>query len=617
MRTTWPVLLLLGSVSLIACGEDAPAPQPVQPTPEDESTPPPTATDDETPEDPPAPDPEATAPTPRPPEEPTEQPDVPAPREGFARLFAVEDEDLLGFAYEEPELEVERITRELSDQDSVSYPAIAFPDPRIGALVNERIEQLASTMQAGLSPGRSREARYTSCDVRAKSRSFVSVLCEATEADERDGREIELRSLHLAIEDGGVREVALAELFVPGTDLTELARQACLEENDEESREREFCEDREHYGVELIVESEGIKAIQTGWFDVFGDGGVEIELPYTELADSLLATGPLARALDRTDIETREVALTAEQRGAARPAEAGALRWAVTPMAASTDLAAAWGSLSAETRGRVQRAGNYLVAPDEATARAVATELGATAAQVRIPEAAVPALTLVRAAREITLLEQPVRGAEVTRTLPRGTVLVATAPLAEATARYPQVVAHAGLVGYVDVRSLSASDVCAPDLAPFLESLPEAARPSARTHTLRDALTQGSWGRATYVTSIDGTSHVQLRRVEAGCAVGDALAGFTRAGAITRLDVALTARRGGDSLVITASDEPSVTIHRFGAPEPVWTHALAATDTWQTSVRDGEQWYPLVITRAAGDPIRVAWGETGPVVSGE
>lgn len=596
MRTrAWVVLLLV----LGGCGEDAPeAPRPeIVPAPADDFGEAESAPIAE------------TTPAPVDPVEPVGQPEpavppppLPVAEPGFAHVF-VED----AFLSVDESLELESVRREHTSgpERSIRYPEVQHPDPRLGRLVNERLAAFAASFDR---TSRSSDGGSTDCDLKLATRHLVTVICMRRDMTERGSEEETPSALQLRIDERGVYEMHVSEAFVSGTDLAAIVRDGCREEQPEDwNREDPRCEDSPtDYVIALGRQGLAVETISDGDALMFAS----LEIPYSSMASKLLASGPLALSLDRTDVETRAIAVSG---GAASAPLAGSPQWAVMPMASLAELAAAWASLPADQRAGVHRAGGYLVAADEATARAVAATLGTAASEVQAP-ATDDGLFIVRTTREGRLRSAPYRDAEeVGVTLARGTILVTTQP--SGGAGFVQAVAHADLEGFLDARHVQGVDPCVPDLAPFLATLPEDVRAGARTRTLRNALSEGSWGRATYVTEVGGASHVELRRIEAGCVVDRSLARFTRPGVIESLAITRSARRGGDSLIVTVTSEPSVAIHTFGDAEPAWTRALASGDRVETSRREADAWYPVVITPAAGAPLRLTWAEGGPVVA--
>jgi len=533
--------------------------------------------------------------------EPAEPPPpLPVAEPGFAHVF-VED---TGFFMDEALL-LESVQRERPSgpERSISYPEVQHPDARLGRLVNERLAAFAAAVD---STSRGSDGGSTSCDLKLASRHLVTVICMRRDMTERGSEEEAPSALQLRIDEGGVHEMQVSEVFVPGTDLAAIVRDGCREQQEGNDADPRCDDPPTDYVIAL-----GRRGLEV---ETSGDGDMimfaPLEIPYDSMASKLLASGPLALSLDRTDVETRAIAVGG---GTASAPAAASPRWAVMPMASLAELAAAWASLPADQRASVRRAGSYLVATDEAGARAVAATLGTTASEVQAP-ATDDGLFIVRTTREGRLRSAPHRDAEeVGVTLARGTILVTTQP--SGGAGFMQTVAHADLEGFIDARHVQGVDPCVPDLAPFLATLPSEARAAARTRTLRNALSEGSWGRATYVTEVGGASHVELRRIEAGCSVERSLARFTRPGVIESLAITRSARRGGDSLIVTVTSEPSVAIHTFGSAEPVWTRALASGDRVATSERDGDAWFPVVITPVSGAPVRLTWVEGAPVVA--
>ncbi|HEY8427115.1 MAG TPA: hypothetical protein VIL20_02025 [Sandaracinaceae bacterium] len=588
------LVALLVSLACSACGEDRPEPPPAlvsqreaQPTSAAEPAPPETAALG--PPSDPAPAPaDESAPAP-----------LPAPQPGVAHVFVVP---------EGAELAID--SDAIVDLDPEGPPDPDGLSPSAERLVAERIERFRAATLRELAPFDLGDGFAATCEANLATRHFVSVVCRASTYGERGETAEYARTKLLAVEGSTVRDLELASLFLPGTDVKAIAREAC----------DRFAEREDRRACNIPDDEWAFGLAEDGVLVLFAQGTMEevaeFVLPYASVADRLLAAGPLALALDRRGITTRAVPV--DPSAAAAIAANGprrVARWAVAPMGATADLAAAWASLPEEQRARVSRADDYLVAADEASARAVAAILGTTATEVQVSESGGQPLTLARAARDVPLLRAPSRDAEVIATLPRGTLLVVDGPLDEAVARHPRVVVHAELSGFADVRRLSAAGVCAPDLAPFLEILPANARQAARTRTLRTALAEGGWGRATYVTKVEGTSHVALLRLGAGCTAERVLAQFTRPGTVERLETTRTARRGGETLVVTVTDEPSVSVHRFGSAEPLWTHALSTGERVETSVREADAWFPVVIQRPSAPPLRVTWGEAGITVA--
>ena len=334
------------------------------------------------------------------------------------------------------------------------------------------------------------------------------------------------------------------------------------------------------------------------------------ELPYIDIASQILVRGPLGRALDRRNIGTR--AIEVERETAPAPAT-GTMRWTVGAPGAKTYLAARFGALSPEHRGVVRRAGEYLVAPDAAVARAVAAALGTRAAERRV-EGEPSEMHLVSVRRDAELLRSPGRDSESLASLERGTILVTPTSL-DSSERYWRVVVHEGLVGFIDRRRLETDDVCAPALAPFLAGFDTGERTALAVRTRRVALSSGSWGRATFIAETDETSHIELRRMGAECAVDRSLLRYTRPGTVRSLSTTRTQRRGGESLIVTVTSEPSVSIHRYGNAEPLFTRALTSGREVAVSESEEDAWFPVVITGGESPPVRIAWTDEGPAVA--
>jgi hypothetical protein len=601
MRT---IALITLAAALVACGEDAPPETAsIQPTSPEENSAPESKPEDPVltevgPEDSQDPAPVENA-VPQAPPTP-----LPIVEPGRAHLFVVTD-DTLFMMDERFTLEMEDRERQRGPERTIRYPHLLHPDGQVQRLLNERIAAFAAAQDQ---PTPASEGGGTSCGAPLATRYIVSLTCTTeTMIGDRDDGEVKKEALLLAIGDGGVREIALAELFLPGTDFQAIARQAC--EDERRDYDDNHCNDAEH--TRIALDDTGLEITYYNRFIEMGQAlEEEITVAYDELADRLLATGPLAASLDRAGLTTRTVEAGAS---AAAPAP-GVASWAVMPMGSFADLAAAWAALPAEQRANVVRAGSFLVGTNEAAARAAATTLGTQASQVTAPPPG-GTFVVVTTRREMPLQSQPDRDADAILQIARGTLLVTTeSPSAEGE-RFLPVAVHAELFGYIDRRQLDDANVCLPDLGPFLETLPEAARTSARVRTMRHALAEGDWGRATYVTRIDNQSHVEVRRVEAGCTVDRSLARFTRRGTVQSVGLTRTAQRGGEPLIVTITDEPSVSLHRFGSPEPAWFRVLGAGDRIETSVREADAWYPIVVERTSGDPVRLTWGESGPIAS--
>jgi hypothetical protein len=506
------------------------------------------------------------------------------------------------------------------DEDKISELAMFEPyaeevgdDPlsrRQQRLLAAQVRQIEAAARAELRRGY--DGCESQCDVLLATRHFASVSCLLTLHDERGGSDFALKTALLAIDAAGVREIPVESVFVPGTDLRALVRRACARATPPvpEDSGQTGCPSRSE-SLPLGLAAEGVTVSRV----TRREEREELVLPYAEVADVLLASSPLARSLNLEGVTTREVTIDPRFMPDPGPAVPEVTRWAVMPPASRAELATAWTLLPAEQRASLRRADTFLVAPDAATARAAAASLGTTASEVRVPDAASPPFTLARTTREIPLLDDAGPDAEVLATLPRGTLVVVEGPLDEAVTRYPAVSVHAGLAGYADARRMEAGELCAPDLQPFLDTLPAGSRADARLQTLRAALLEGTTGRATYVTTIEGTTYVMLRRLGAGCVLDRQLAQFTLGGSLTRLELTRTAQRGGEPLVVSTTSEPSVVVHRLGAAEPVWSRALQEGERIDTSVREGEAWIPVSVIRPSGPALHVTFAETGAVVT--
>jgi hypothetical protein len=592
-----PLASLLATMLIGACTDPEPTrPHEITPEPAREAPPPEARSEparEQEPQTQVSPPEQAPAPAPLPP-----------PIPGRAHLFVLDDGEALRVD-EARQLRVARLRRPRGRDGEDQYPEVHHPDERIRRLLNEKIVGFARADvrwdgELHVSPSVRDDADNVSCRARLATSRIVSVLCQTRWWGERGTDALQSSAVTFLIDDDGVHELEVSELFVPGTDIT-AAMAAAVERPDDDAAPIPA-------DVVLAIGAEGFVIQPRHYLFEDEQGEAEYDAPFTALTDVLLATGPLAEALARPGLSTRTIDAPDPPRE-----PAGASRWAVMPMAAFPDHAAAWLSLGPDHRVVLRRAGSHLVAPDEATARAVAGMLDTTASAVAAP-AEDAAFVIVSTRHEVPLRSQPGSEDEV-RLLERGTLLVTTEdPSGAAGERHLRVAAHTDLYGFVDRRQLELA-TCVPDLAPFLATLPEAARRSAALRTLRNSLSEGSWGRVTYVTEIDGQSHVELRRVEEGCTAGRAIAHFTRPGRVTSLATTRTAARGGDSLIVTVTSEPSVSIHTLGAAEPSWTHALSPGERVETSQREGDTWFPVVIVRPSGEPLRVSWGEGGPSIA--
>jgi hypothetical protein len=612
-RLTVRATSLIVIVLLWACGEEPPAaPQTIRPEPAREETAEapskaPPARDTEEPVQVEAEPEEARAPA----------PPLPAPVPGRAHLFVLGDDSAL-FIDEEGLLDTEQLSRPNGREREVRFPHVQHPDVRVRRLLAERIAAFAVAHDNARTEDENRAMRrpppdwedgegHTECGAALAMPTIVSVICVAHWTNSRNEGSTRTKFMTLAIEDGAVREIELAELFLPGTNALRTVIEAAEAQAEEDGEGGQLAI---HPGarpeqVAFGIDNEGFVLAAAEAQNT--DFDFEYIVPFDLLTDALLATGPLAESFVREDVTTRSVEVTDTPRQAS-----GTPRWAVMPMASVSDLGAAWMSLAPEQRAVLRRAGSYLVAPDEAVARTIATALGTNAAQVLAP-AEEATFVIVSTRHEVPMRSQPGGETDV-RMLERGTLLVAPDDPGGATGeRHLAVAAHGDLHGFVDRRQLELA-TCVPDLAPFLATLPEAARRSAALRTLRNSLSEGGWGRVTYITEIDGQSHVELRRLEEGCAVGRAIAHFTRPGRVTSLATTRTAARGGDSLIVTVTSEPSVSIHALGAAEPAWTRALSPGERVETSQREGDAWFPVVVVRPSGEPLRISWGESGPRV---
>lgn len=585
------ISILTFALSLLACGGEEASPGATTEPEAQEAEP--TAESAETPDE--ADTTRAETPTLEADEPP--QPTLPSPEEGQVHVFVVPEGG-------------ELMLRLDSD---VTYAAGEFEcaDERLARILDGRVAELERAALASANMGDAWAEISSSCEVPLASSHLVSVACFVTAYDEREYSETKSFAYHLRIDDGAVYDMALADVFVPGTDLDVLVRDECARYNEEEEGEVR-CADFDR-GATVSLGETGLIV------RVFSESEpTEFEVMYEDLSEHLVASGPLALSFDRTGLTTRalDVEPGAVQESSIREVE----RWAALPMGPVTELAAAWATLPAEQREATSIVGGYLVGSDEAAARAAARALGTEAAQVHahLREGVPPMeLRLVRTNREVPVREAGNEDADVVRTLPRGTILVATEAPSQEARGYAHVIAHGELEGYVEGRRLESDGICVPDIVPFLATRPESARLATRTRTLRTSLAQGSWGRATYVAEVEGSTHVEVRRIEDGCSVDRSLARFSRAGSFEQLTITRTARRGGESLIVTVTggSERAVSAHSFGSAEPVWTRPLGERDRVETSVREEESWFPIVVHPASGSPIQIVWGEDGPAIN--
>lgn len=520
------------------------------------------------------------------------QPPLPAPEEGRVHVFVVPEGGRLTAQPDSP----------------IRYGGSRFESeesPRLAALLSSRMEELRRSTLA--IDERDWGTRSTLGSVPLASAHLVSVVWSVYAYDSRDISETKPYAYHFRIEEDVVEPMDVADAFVPGTDLSALVRESCQRER--ETDELVSCE---------LFDRNFALALGENQLLVYSESPTEdqLEIDYRDIAEHLVAEGPLARSFDRVGLTTRTVEVTTPLPRESRIREVE--RWAVMPMGTLAELASAWSTLSAESRAATEIVGGYLVGRDEGAARAAARALGTEASHVRIRtfEGIPPvSLRLVRTHREIDLLSDPREVGVPTAHLARGTLVVATEPL-ESASEEVYVVARPGTEGYIEGRRLTADRVCAPELGPFLRGLPAAARSSARTGTLRVALTGGSSARATYVTEHDGVTHVEVRRIDDDCTIGRSLTRFSRPGTFSQVSFTHTTRQGGESLVVTVTggEGASVSAHRLGSAEPVWSRPLEAGARVETSVREEDLWFPIVVHPGSGPPLQVGWGDSGPTL---
>jgi len=244
------LLSIVVGVTSIACGDGHPPP--VRSSPPDRST---IAAEDP-----------AEAPV----QEPAAEPD----EERCDEAFRIESARLLSLGPDR---------RHRIGANSFAFPELTHPDERVQRLLDERIAELGARalgLRVGDAPDPSPSR---GCAVWLATSDVVSVNCYTTQFDGAARGATASRGFHLSIDGGEVRELALAELFVPGTDMNAIVREVCENETDD----ADGCGAREQPVISLDD-----AGLVFEWNE-----GVELHLPYCAVGDRLLDTGPLARSL--------------------------------------------------------------------------------------------------------------------------------------------------------------------------------------------------------------------------------------------------------------------------------------------------------------------------------
>ena len=656
MRTSIPFALVMLA---LGCGEESksrrPSPEPARPTPA-RAAPAPTA-------EPPASEPVAEPPpsvgppvVPEPPI-PTSPP-LPTPPSDPTRahVFAVsrrDDEDF-GDHDELGEEDARRSARlfvpeaalrpayreqmsvpnpyDRQEELEMGFPQFRYPDARVGRLVNERVRSFARAVGTG-------DAEVW-CEGIA-TLQLVSIRCsrgETSEASPAAAETTGYAALTLEIEGGEVRPMPLADAFVPGTDLSSILARGCDRCAREESTLFADYVDCRNPGIveRAAFGRDGVEVNLVAW----DPGQVEIDcpivVPYDDLANDLLASGPLAGALYRRRARTREIQIDPSRRA---PTPPSSTMWAVGPMFSPAEAAQHWLRLPAAQRDAVRLVDGYLTAPSPDAARAAATVLGFSARQVSVSTAAAPlALRALQLTRDSPMRVDARRAAPVARALLRGTFIAAAGDAVEG---YVRAFAAADADGYVDVGATGPADACMPDVAPVLASLPEDARAGAAAATLRVFTRQAGRGRAIFATELGERIHVEIRRVSDACVADEVIARFDRPGArLAYLGLTHSERGTGAALVVTlddggpppaddgAHDPPDARAvglpwspplrqgrdaHDPGAPaqvavfaydggRPIFSGPLGRGERVANGRNEGDVWYPITVLDADGRP---------------
>lgn len=480
---------------------------------------------------------------------------------------------------------------------AVRVPQFVYADARIGRLVNERVASFARALTTADAPA-------VTCSGLATA-ELVSIQCSRERVSARSA--FDLVAVGYAaktwrIEDGALRAMAFADAFVPGADLPAILARGCRQFAERtEARETELdCRESADLPARAAF---GVEGVNVGTDDL----ATELTLPssfvvtYDDMAEHLLATGPLAASLYRRRATTREVSIDPARR---TPGPRTRRVWAIGVMASPAESAMRWLAIPAAQREAVQLVDGYLVAPAHELAQSLASALGLVARQVEVPaDARAMTLRAQQTTRETPLRVDARRAAPVARILPRGTIVVTTGEPREGHAR---AFASADADGYVDVRALGPADACLPDFAPVLAAVPESARADAVVATLRVITQQLGGTRAVFATELGSTIHVELRRVDDSCVAETLITRFDRPGArLTYFGLSHTERSAGRALVVTTAEGEgiSLTVHAYDGGESLYRGVLREGQRVTGGRSEGEMWYPVVILDADGERV--------------
>lgn len=486
----------------------------------------------------------------------------------------------------------------------VTYDLLEHPDEAVRAPLNTLLRALAD--ETLLHYG-------GACRVRLAHARLVSVTCSYV-SEVRGGIVGEAFAVHVAIEDGHLRPVELAELFAEGTDLGVIARERCLVEQ----RRIDATPAAEHYpfGPEGCSSSRAVVALGPTaahviyrhpmfYPQVEVQSTIAIEVPYAELRARVRLDGPLAAVLGAPPSAP---AVTADAANA----------WAVTPYGTESQWIERWSALAplvASTlslqrwRGPLAR----LVArarPDES----IAAHFGWRVEPVVIAD--LDALAPLRWGRTTSDLNLRAEGAEegaaILGTLPRGSHVLAIGGLFGIRGSWASTWTPFGR-GVLAARYLERIDGCVP-------ARPEGFDERALTARVRVIQRNRAREAALFVRRAGRRTHVVLHGLEEdGCALGARLFAIEVAGAPGDVRLTTTHAVGGTTLLVvgTIGADGGVTYgaHLLGARGgPIWTARVRAAS--EHVVRLGEtadgQWFPLTYAdEARGGLVRLAWnGQT-------
>ncbi|MEO0324341.1 MAG: hypothetical protein AAF447_15375 [Myxococcota bacterium] len=496
-------------------------------------------------------------------------------------------------------------------------------DPALAERINAYIRQQATQGDPEY-PGK--------CRIAFAHPRLLSVRCEVMEIYERGGADLTTVTSLVKVTEDGFEALRLEDAFSPTASLDAKARRACARTLRREGRAPAEAE-RGCRGQATRARALTRRGVRF-WVPDYDERGhlqdsLPVLVPFAELDGGVLADHPLGKALAELPGTRVEEVLLPPGLVAPGEVEEGTAfgKEAIAQVAIGEYLA-----LPAAARAELVLAGGdagYRLARPASSEAPAAVALGEGRA-ASWTHALVP--RVVRTRVETSFRVRP--GEMRTLILPPGTLV--GVGLGRVHGResamgergtWALTAAAPGVFGYTAGALLEAHEGCEPPTEAFLSAVPGSQRERAEASLVRASLELRRGGRGVPVFAYgaallresrrrEGRSRVEIFERSGECALGRRLARHDLDGNLYAIRFAKTRPHGGKTLLLLGSYR-RMRIHwelfELGGDEPLWStaHSRGAGVEVRAEVREGEDYFPVVVEDDGEPTVRLAWGEDG------